>query len=155
MLQQPSICQDIEALPRVQIVPVLHCGSHNGAALVLHCSNALTAGVAAEQHQDVPADVDVALMLQPVSIWCTLPLLAHLQSFFMAAALLHGAVAPSMAPAAEPGSGSSSRAAVDAAISAILHEHERPKGQQGCASGLVVLCACLHTTLRLQLVSST
>lgn len=83
-------------------------------------------------------------MMQPISVWCTLPLLAHLQSFA-------APVAAQLAPAADAGPGaaidtaatppaqqqadsgsriSSSKAAVAAAISDILQERQQGEQQQ-------------------------
>ena len=119
-MQQSMLCQDAAAVPRVQIVPVLRCGGQAGAALVLHCcSLAAAQGLG----QEGTAGVDVTLLLQPVSIWCTLPLMAHLQSF---AAAVASELEPANEAAAsmQPNGAPSGKAAVAAAISNILEQQQ-------------------------------
>ena len=131
LMQQSMLCQDAAAVPRVQIVPVLRCSGQTGAALVLHCcSLAAVQGLG----QEAAAGVDVTLLLQPVSIWCTLPLLAHLQSF---AAPVASELQPAngAAPSMQPNNASSGKAAVAAAISDILEQ--KPSGRCALPAALV------------------
>ncbi len=145
MLQSTMACPEGAAVPRVQVVPVLLC-SGQGAALVLHCS----------QLADEPAaqGQDVSVLLQPVCLWCTLPLVARLQAFgasvaqhlMPAAATAETAEGATAAPQAVDGSGnrqqeqeqtrldagpSDSKAAVAAAIANILQQQERGEQQLG------------------------
>lgn len=114
----PTRREDASALPRMQIVPVLRCGGSTGAALVAHFSK--LEGLSKAE----PAGATVTIILQPISVWCTLPLLGHLQSFVTAAAL-PCVVPPSHLAATVVHSHPSGKAAVTAAIEAILqHQQE-------------------------------
>jgi hypothetical protein len=73
-LQHSIAFQDAGSVPRVQIIPVLRCGSKTGAALLLH--HGRTEGATAK----TDLATDVVVVMQPVSTWCSLPLLSNLQS---------------------------------------------------------------------------
>jgi hypothetical protein len=121
MLLETAAGQDAAALPRVQIVPVLRCGGEAGAALAAHGS------LAAVQRR---RRLDLDVLLQPVSIWCTLPLLERLQSLAAAVAELAEQGPATLAADHRAGSGTSQRAAVAAAIDAVMREQQQQQQQQ-------------------------
>lgn len=138
--------QGAAALPRVQIVPVLRCGGQEGAAMVLLCTLSGQQQPPEQLLEETgscaaPADADMSLMLQPVSLWCTLPLLAHLQAFAEPVASQLAALQPEVPAAAVPAAvgaqhsdGGGIKAAVAAAISDILREQQpqqQPQQQAG------------------------
>jgi hypothetical protein len=142
-IMMSAASQGAAALPRVQIVPVLRCGGQQGAAMVLLCMLGGQRERRPEQQMqkagsgDASVGPDVAVMLQPLSLWCTLPLLAHLQSFAepiasqLAAAqsAAPAAAAPEAASALNGDSGRT-KAAVAAAISDILREQQAQQQAQ-------------------------
>lgn len=102
-------------MPRVQVVPVLAC-SGQGAALVLHCSQ--PAGETAAPGQDVSA------LLQPVCLWCTLPLVARLQAF-------GAGVTEHLWPAAAAGEEASAGVAVEDAADGLDRQQQGQGQGQG------------------------
>lgn len=116
MLLETAVGQGGGALPRVQVVPVLRCGGESGAALAAHGS--LAAG---QRQQGLELDV----VLQPVSMWCTLPLLERLQSLATCTARLaeRGGAAAHAEP--QPCGNTGQRAAVAAAIAAALRKEQQ------------------------------
>ena len=124
MLQQPMAFPEGVVVPRVQIAPVLAC-SGPGAALVLHrCSVQQAAQTGGRE-----AAAEVALMLQPVCMWCTLPLLARVQ-LFAAAVQRHATEQLHAANAQQQAELTASKAAVAAAISDILQHQQQEKQLQ-------------------------
>lgn len=159
-IMMSAASQGPAALPRVQIVPVLRCGGQEGAAVVLLCTLSGQQQRQPEQLVEEPGGrgsqvaADVAVMLQPVSVWCTLPLLANLQLFAEPIAVQLAAAQPavpaaSAAQAASTAAGNRGRtkAAVAAAISDILGEQQAQQQVQQPVSAvrlsLYLPAACL------------
>lgn len=146
-MMQSMLCQDAAVLPRVQIVPVLRCGggSQSGAALALLCTS-LPAEKEAGKGGSAASGADVSLLLQPVSVWCALPLLAHLQSFV--APLAEQLAADEAGPQQDNISSNGAKAAVSAAIGDILQQQQQQQGPTSALRlSLYLPAACLVVTV--------